>query len=80
VRVTTAFKRLLALPGVTVSEVEFALAAVIVTVKLRRRRLECPVCGYSTRARYDSRPVDSRWQHLDCRVVETPAPGPATQA
>lgn len=64
-RVTTAFKRLLALPGVTVSEVEFAAAAVIVTVKLRRRRLECPVCGYSTRARYDSRPVDSRWQHLD---------------
>lgn len=64
-RVTTAFKRLLALPGVTVSGVEFAATAVIVTVKLRRRRLECPVCGYSTRARYDSRPVDSRWQHLD---------------
>lgn len=64
-RVTTAFKRLLALSGVTVSEVEFAATAVIVTVKLRRRRLECPVCGHSARARYDSRPVDSRWQHLD---------------
>lgn len=67
-RVTTAFKRLLALPGVNVTAVEFATTQVIVTVMLRRRRLECPVCGYSTRARYDQRPVDSRWQHLDLGV------------
>lgn len=64
-RVTTAFKRLLALPGVNVTNVEFASTAVIVTVALKRRRLECPSCEFSTRARYDSRPVDSRWQHLD---------------
>lgn len=64
-RVTTAFKRLLALPGVNVTGVEFATSVVIVTVALRRQRLVCPRCDYSTRARYDSRPVDSRWQHLD---------------
>ena len=67
-RVTTAFKRLLALPGVTVAEVEFTATAVVVTARLRRRRLECPVCGYASRARYDRRPVDSRWQHLDLGV------------
>jgi transposase len=65
VRVTTAFKRLLALPGVNVTGVEFATTVVIVTVALRRQRLVCPRCDYSTRARYDSRPVDSRWQHVD---------------
>ena len=64
-RVTTAFKRLLALPGVNVTDVEFTATVVIVTVALKRRHLVCPLCDYSTRARYDSRPVDSRWQHLD---------------
>ncbi len=64
-RVTTAFKRLLALPGVNVTGVEFAATVVVVNVGLRRRRLVCPRCDYSTRARYDSRPVDSRWHHVD---------------
>lgn len=64
-RVTTAFNRLLDLDGVDVARVEFEPAAVVVTVALRRRRLVCPVCGWSTRARYDERPVDSRWRHLD---------------
>jgi transposase len=68
VRVSSAFKRLLALPGVNVSGVEFAATAVVVTVRLRRRRLVCPLCEFSTRARYDARPVDSRWQHLDLGV------------
>ena len=67
-RVTTAFKRLLDLPGVNVTDVEFGTTVVAVTVALRRRRLECPECGYSTRARYDQRPVDSRWRHLDLGV------------
>lgn len=67
-RVTTAFKRLLALPGVNVTDVAFGTATVVVTVALRRRRLECPECGWSTRARYDQRPVDSRWRHLDLGV------------
>jgi len=65
VRVTTAFNRLLALPGITVSDVSFGAGAVTVTVALRRRRLHCPRCDYSTRARHDSRPGASSWRGLD---------------
>jgi transposase len=65
VRVTTAFKRLLDLPGVTVTEVDFQPARVVVTVRLRRAKLSCPECGFSTKARYDTRPVTSTWRHLD---------------
>jgi transposase len=36
-----------------------------VDVALRRRRLVCPLCPFSTRARYDTRPVTSTWRHLD---------------
>ena len=64
-RVTTAFKRLMDLPGVTVSEVVFQPSQVVVTVRLRSRRLCCPDCGFSTKARYDTRPVTSTWRHLD---------------
>lgn len=64
-RVTTAFKHLLRLPGVNVRDVAFKKSRVVVTVALRRRRLVCPLCDYSTGARYDSRVVDSRWRHLD---------------
>lgn len=64
-RVTTAFSRLLRLPGVHVRAVAFEPDAVVVTVALRRRRLVCPLCGFSTAARYDRRPVASRWRHLD---------------
>lgn len=64
-RVTTAFKRLLDLPGSTVTEVGFEPAEVVVTVKLRSRRLHCPACSFSTKARYDLRPVASSWRHLD---------------
>lgn len=58
-RVTAAFSRLLKLDGVHVTGVEFLPGWVVVTVRLRRRRLECPLCGWSTRARYDTRPVSS---------------------
>jgi transposase len=68
VRVTTAFSRLLRLPGVWVREVRFEPDRVIVEVALKRRRLICPECGYSTRARKDTRPVDSVWRHLDLGV------------
>ncbi len=64
-RVTTVFKRLLALDGVTVSGVEFNPGRVVVTLGLRRRHLACPECEYTTRARYDTRPVCSSWRHLD---------------
>ena len=64
-RVTTAFSRLLKLKGVWVKKVRFEPDRVVVEVALRRRRLHCPLCGYSTRARKDTRTVDSVWRHLD---------------
>ena len=64
-RVTTAFKRLLNLSGVTVAGVAFHPGRVVVTVRLRSRRLHCPNCEHSTKARYDTRPVSSAWRHLD---------------
>ena len=64
-RATTAFKRLMDLPGVTVSDVDFQPTKVVVAVKLRSRKLHCPACGFTTKARYDTRPVLSTWRHLD---------------
>jgi transposase len=55
-----------------VCEVSFEPARITVTVALRRRRLVCADCQYSSRARYDTRTVDSLWRHLDlgrCRLV-----------
>jgi len=69
VRVTTAFSRLLRLgKGVLVKKVGFKRDTVVVEVALRRRRLVCPECGYSTRARKDTRPENSVWRHLDLGV------------
>ncbi len=64
-RVTTAFCRLLRLPGIRVRDVAFAESTVVVTVGLRRHRLACPDCEHVTWARYDTRPVTSSWRHLD---------------
>ena len=50
-RVTAAFSRLLALPGVWVRQVDFEPDRVVVTVALRRRRLACPECGFETTSR-----------------------------
>jgi transposase len=68
VRVTTVFKRLVRLEGVNVSSVVFAINVITVTVVLRRQRLSCPHCPFSTWARYDTRPRRSVWRHLDMRV------------
>jgi transposase len=68
VRVTTAFSRLLRLSGVWVRKVRFEPDRVLVDVALKRRRLLCPKCGYSTRARKDTRPEDSVWRHLDLGI------------
>jgi len=65
VRVTSAFSRLLALPGVWVRSVSFEPDRVVVTVALRRRRLRCPKCSYSTRHRESKQHHDSVWRHLD---------------
>lgn len=67
-RVTTAFKRLLRLEDVHVTDIEFLPALVVVTVVLRRRRLVCPHCGHKTRGRHDTRPAPSSWRHLDMGV------------
>ena len=68
-RITTAFSRLLRLgKGVLVKKVRFKADTVVVEVALRRRRLVCPECGYSTRARKDTRPENSVWRHLDLGV------------
>ena len=64
-RVTAAFSRLLRLPGIWVRNVAFEPDKVVVTVVLRRNRLHCPHCEYSTWFRHETRPVDSTWRHLD---------------
>ena len=66
-RVTTAFNRLLGLAATWVQAVAFEPDRVVVTVRLARRRLRCPVqgCGFTTRAVYDRRKKPSRWRHLD---------------
>lgn len=64
-RVTAAFSRLLRLKGVWVKNVRLEPDRVLVEVALRRKRLLCPECGYSTRARKDTRPEDTVWRHLD---------------
>jgi transposase len=66
VRATTVLNELLDLPGITVRGVSFPQPdRLVVEVVLRRRRLVCPECGWSTGARYDRRHVPSRWRHLD---------------
>lgn len=64
-RVTTAFCRLLQLDGVSVSDVQFRADCIVVRVALRRRRLLCPLCAYSTAASEGAQRHDSVWRHLD---------------
>lgn len=64
-RVSTAFCRLLCLPGVWVRSVSFEPDRVLVTVALRARLLRCPKCSYSTRHRESQQHHDSVWRHLD---------------
>lgn len=64
-RVTTLGTRLLDLDGITVISFDLQDAGVVAEVRLRRRRLVCPRCGFSTRFRYDTRVVFSLWRGLD---------------
>jgi hypothetical protein len=65
VRTTTAFKRLLRLPGASIVDVSFAVEGVIVSVRLRRRRRVCVRCGQTgQRLEVHDRRV-KRWRHLD---------------
>jgi transposase len=62
VRATTAFNRMLAIPGASVATVTFRPEAVVVSLHRRFRRLTCP-CGFKTHAAYDG--STRRWRHLD---------------
>jgi transposase len=67
-RVTTAFNRILDIPGASVASVEFRPEGVVVGIRRRSRRLTCP-CGWRTMATYDR--ATRRWRHLDlgaCRL------------
>lgn len=61
-RVSTAFNRLLQIPGASVTDVSIGDLDVEVTVRPKARLLACP-CGKRVRAVYDRRP--RRWRHLD---------------
>jgi len=82
VRVTTAFNRMLGLPGAWVRDVEFGERAMIVTVALRRERPICSGCGARGLKIKDHRV--KRWRHLDvgglrcqveCRLRRLYCPG-----
>jgi transposase len=84
VRVTTAYNRMLGLPGAWVRDVEFGAQAMIVTVALRRKRPECSGCGARGLKVKDHRV--KRWRHLDvggvrcvieCRLRRLYCPGAA---
>ncbi|MCI4674067.1 ISL3 family transposase [Candidatus Mycolicibacterium alkanivorans] len=73
-RASTLLNSLFDLPGVRVGKAAVVDGELQVTVSLRRRRLCCPQCSFTTRHRYDTREVDSSWRHLDmggrvCRIV-----------
>jgi transposase len=65
VRVTTAFKRLLRLPGASVVDVSFSAEGVVVSVRLRRRRRVCAACGQTGRQLEIHDRRLKRWRHLD---------------
>ena len=67
-RVCAALCRLLRLPGVYVVSVSFGDDRVVVGVRLRRRRLVCAHCAFSTRYRENVQSHESVWRHLDLGV------------
>ncbi|MCI4673765.1 ISL3 family transposase [Candidatus Mycolicibacterium alkanivorans] len=73
-RASTLLNSLLGLSGVRAGKTAVCDGELRVTVSLRRRRLCCPQCSFSTGHRYDTREVDSSWRHLDmggriCRIL-----------
>ena len=67
-RITTAFNRLLDLTGVWARKVSFQPDRVVVTAALKRRRLRCPKCSYTTSHRESKQHHNSVWRHLDLGV------------
>ena len=61
-RVSTAFNRLLQIPGARVTDVAIGDRDVELTVRVTARSLQCP-CGKRVQGAYDRR--RRRWRHLD---------------
>ncbi len=61
-RATTAFNKMLAIPGACVAAVTFTPEGIVVDLKRRGKRLRCS-CGWSTRAVYDR--STRSWRGLD---------------
>ena len=64
-RVCSAFCRLLRLEGVWVRGIAFEPDRVVVRVALKRRRLACAHCSFSTPHRENRQARESVWRHLD---------------
>lgn len=64
-RVSTAFNRLLQIPGASVTDVDIEGRDVEVRMRPHKRSPRCP-CGKQVRAVYDRR--ERRWRHLDLGV------------
>jgi transposase len=62
VRATTAFNKMLAIPGAHVAAVTFTPEGIVVDLARRGKRLRCP-CGWFTRAVYDR--STRSWRRLD---------------
>ena len=62
-RVTTAYNRMLALPGAWIRDVAFSEQGTVVTVALRRKTPACSSCGARGLKIKDYR--TTRWRHLD---------------
>jgi len=67
-RVNAGFSRLFCLDGIWVRRVQFNADRVVVWIALRRRRLRCPLCEFSTPHRHNRQQVESVWRHLDLGV------------
>ena len=61
-RVTTAFNKMLSIPGASVASVEFTPVGVIVGLRRRKSRPRCP-CGWKGSGVYDT--SERTWRHLD---------------
>ncbi|MEO8898584.1 MAG: ISL3 family transposase [Candidatus Dormibacter sp.] len=81
-RVTTAFNRMLRLPGASVKDVAFGSEGVVVTVGLRAKRPVCSGCGARGLPIKEHR--EKSWRHLDlgasrcyieCRLRRLYCPG-----
>ena len=62
-RATTAFNRMLAIPGASVVSIAFEPEGIVVAIQRRFRRLTCPDCSWSGPSIYDR--STRRWRHVD---------------